>query len=77
MIVKDLVIEILNGAIENARRSGIQLDVSKQDLTIEHPQRSDHGDFATNLPLHSVWLVIGVMWISLFILSIAETFTKS
>ena len=51
MIVKDIVTEILYGAIENAKQLGIQVDIAKQDITVEHPQRSDHGDFATNLPL--------------------------
>ena len=51
MLVKDTIVKAVADALERAHRDGV-LNVDTVPLIeVERPNNSDHGDFATNLPL--------------------------
>ena len=50
-LVKDIILNIVAAAIEQARAEGVlQLEASP-NIQIERPSNPSHGDFATSLPL--------------------------
>jgi arginyl-tRNA synthetase len=51
MIVRHLILELLEEALGQAQELGLLPPGIPTDVTVEHPQSSEHGDFATNLPL--------------------------
>ncbi|MDP6494112.1 MAG: arginine--tRNA ligase, partial [Dehalococcoidia bacterium] len=51
MIARHLIIELLEQALEQAQKQDILPSGTSVDLSVEHPQSSEHGDFATSLPL--------------------------
>ena len=51
MIVRHLIIELLEKALEEAQKQDILPSSSSIDLSVEHPQSPEHGDFASSLPL--------------------------
>jgi arginyl-tRNA synthetase len=51
MIVRHLIIELLEKALEEARQQDILPSGTSVDFSVEHPQSPEHGDFATSLPL--------------------------
>ena len=51
MIVRHLIIELLEKALEEAQKQDILPSSAAVDFAVEHPQSPEHGDFATSLPL--------------------------
>jgi len=51
MIVRHLIIELLEQALEEAQKQNILPSSTTVDLSVEHPQNPEHGDFATGFPL--------------------------
>jgi arginyl-tRNA synthetase len=51
MIVRHLIIEMLEQALEEAQQQDILPGGTSVELSVEHPQSPEHGDFATSLPL--------------------------
>ena len=51
MIVRHIILELLKQALEQAQEQGLLPQGTPTDVTVEHPQSPEHGDFATNLPL--------------------------
>lgn len=50
-IVRDIIVERIRAALEEAQRQNILPLQTIPDVAVEHPQNSEHGDFATSLPL--------------------------
>ena len=50
-IIRDLIVEKIQVAIEEARREGILHLDTLPPIAVEHPSNPQHGDFATSLPL--------------------------
>ena len=50
-MLKDKLIELLNEAVKKAKGSGVIPAVDIPEITIERPQKPEHGDYASNLPL--------------------------
>ena len=51
MLVRDTIANAVAAALEQASRDGAISVDSVPDIEIERPNNSEHGDFATNLPL--------------------------
>ncbi len=50
-MIKHEIAALVRSAIEAAQRTGTLADIPPPDITIERPQRPEHGDYATNVPL--------------------------
>ena len=50
-IIRDLIVEKVQRAVEEARRGGVLLLDTLPPIAVEHPANPEHGDFATGLPL--------------------------
>ncbi|MCE2464440.1 MAG: arginine--tRNA ligase, partial [Dehalococcoidia bacterium] len=50
-IIRDLIVEKIRQAVEEAHRDGILRLDTMPDIAVEHPSNPEHGDFATSLPL--------------------------
>ena len=50
-MLKQKLIELLTQAAVKAQQSGKLPTVTLPDVTVEHPQNSEHGDYASSLPL--------------------------
>ncbi|CAI83277.1 arginine--tRNA ligase [Dehalococcoides mccartyi] len=50
LAIKNIIIESLSQAMEKARQEG-QIPALSVDISIEHPQKTNYGDYATSLPL--------------------------
>ncbi len=50
-IVRDLIVEKIRLAVEQAREEGVVSLASSPEIAVEHPANPQHGDFATGLPL--------------------------
>ena len=50
-IIRDLIVEKIRQAVEEANRDGILRLDTMPDIAVEHPSNPEHGDFATSLPL--------------------------
>src|SRR5438034_4830182 len=50
-MIKQEIAALVQAAIDAARRSGALADVPPADITIDRPQRPEHGDYATNVAL--------------------------
>ena len=51
MIVRDFISDLLTQALKRAQELGVLPNSTPIDISLEHPQNTDHGDFATSLPL--------------------------
>ena len=51
LAVKQRIIESIKQATVEAQKAGKLPGVPLPDISIEHPQKSEHGDYATSLPL--------------------------
>ena len=51
MIVRHLIVELLEQALGEAQEMGLLPPGTAPEVTVEHPQSPEHGDFATSLPL--------------------------
>jgi arginyl-tRNA synthetase len=50
-MIKQRIIELLAAAVSKAQESGQLPSVAVPEITIEHPQNTAHGDYASSLPL--------------------------
>ncbi len=50
-MIKQRIIELLAQAADKAQKSGKLPSVAVPEITIEHPQNPEHGDYASSLPL--------------------------
>ncbi len=50
-MIKQRIIELLAQAVGKAQESGKLPSVAVPEITIEHPQNPEHGDYASSLPL--------------------------
>ena len=50
-MIKQRIIELLTEAVNKAQESGKLPAVVLPEITIEHPQNPDYGDYASSLPL--------------------------
>ena len=50
-IIRDLIVEKIRQAVEEAHRDGVLRLDTLPDIAVEHPSNPEHGDFATSLPL--------------------------
>jgi arginyl-tRNA synthetase len=50
-MIKQRIIELLAAAVSKAQESGKLPPVAVPEITIEHPQNPEHGDYALSLPL--------------------------
>lgn len=51
LAVKQSIIESIKQAVIEAQKAGKLPEVPLPDVSIEHPQKAEHGDYATSLPL--------------------------
>ena len=51
VIIRDLIVEKVRRAVEEAQKEGVLRLDTLPDITVEHPSNPQHGDFATSLPL--------------------------
>ena len=51
MIIRDLIVDKIERAVEAARKEGILHLDTLPPVAVEHPSNLEHGDFATSLPL--------------------------
>ena len=51
LTVKQKLVDLLQQATKKAQKSAQLPSVSLPDVSIEHPQKPEHGDYASNLPL--------------------------
>ena len=51
MIVRQLIVELLEQALQEAQSKDLLPRETSVEVTVEHPQSPEHGDFASNLPL--------------------------
>ena len=50
-MIRDEVADLLRAAAGAAQAKGLLPDVALPDITVESPQRAEHGDYATNLAM--------------------------
>ena len=50
-IIRDLIVEKIQLALEEARREGVLHLDTLPPIAVEHPSNPEHGDFASSLPL--------------------------
>ena len=50
-IIRDLIVDKVQKALEEARTEGVLHLDTMLPIAVEHPANTDHGDFATSLPL--------------------------
>jgi arginyl-tRNA synthetase len=50
-MIKDKLVELLIQAVNEAQEQGKLPLVSLPQVTVEHPQNAEHGDYASSLPL--------------------------
>ncbi|NOQ18186.1 MAG: arginine--tRNA ligase [Dehalococcoidales bacterium] len=50
-MIKDKLVELLTQAVNEAQEQGKLPSVSLPQVTVEHPQNAEHGDYASSLPL--------------------------
>ena len=51
VIIRDLIVEKVRRAVEEAQKEGVLRLDTLPDIAVEHPSNPQHGDFATSLPL--------------------------
>jgi len=51
MVIKQRLIELLTGAASEAQKLGKLPSVTLPEVTVEHPQNPEHGDYASSFPL--------------------------
>ncbi|MDD5190298.1 MAG: arginine--tRNA ligase [Dehalococcoidales bacterium] len=56
-MLKDKLVELLSEAVQKAQAAGTLPDIAIPEITIERPQKPEHGDYACNLPLKLTRLV--------------------
>ena len=50
-VIRDEIAALLRGATEAAQHTGLLPQVTLPDVTVEPPQRAEHGDYTTNLAM--------------------------
>jgi len=50
-MIKDKLVELLTQAVKEVQEQGKLPSVSLPQVTVEHPQNAEHGDYASSLPL--------------------------
>ena len=50
-MIRDEILALVTQALEAAQAEGDLPRFATPDVTVEHPQRPEHGDFSANLPL--------------------------
>ena len=50
-LVLDVIVEMLNQAVAQARREGLLQLETVPEIQVERPANPENGDFATSLPL--------------------------
>ncbi|HXY75169.1 MAG TPA: arginine--tRNA ligase, partial [Dehalococcoidales bacterium] len=50
-MLSEKLVSLINEALVKAQKSGKLPQVAVPDITIERPQKAEHGDYASNLPL--------------------------
>ena len=51
MLIRDEIISLLEQALESAKHADAISSVPNHNITVEHPNRHEHGNFSSNLPL--------------------------
>ncbi|MCI0850198.1 MAG: arginine--tRNA ligase, partial [Chloroflexi bacterium] len=51
MMIKDEIAGMIEAAAKSAQEAGELPAVALPEIVVEHPQRAEHGDYATSLPL--------------------------
>jgi arginyl-tRNA synthetase len=51
MIFKQKLSKALEEAVLKAQKQGLLAFTAFPEVTVEHPQNKEHGDYASNLPL--------------------------
>ncbi len=49
--MRDLIIDLIKNAIDEAKKKGVIPEVVVEDIELERPRRREHGDLATNIAL--------------------------
>ncbi len=57
MLIRDEIILLLEQALKSAENAGTISSVPNHTVTVEHPNRQEHGNFSSNLPLKIQGLV--------------------
>ena len=57
MLIRDEIISLLEQALESAKHADAISSVPNHNITVEHPNRHEHGNFSSNLPLKIQGLV--------------------
>lgn len=57
MLIRDEIISLLEQALKSAENAGVISSVPNHTVTVEHPNRQEHGNFSSNLPLKIQGLV--------------------
>ena len=57
MLIRDEIISLLEQALTSAENAGAISSVPNHSVTVEHPNREEHGNFSSNLPLKIQGLV--------------------
>jgi len=52
-MLREILINLLTEAAKKAQREGKLPSVELPEITIERPQKAEHGDYASNFPLKS------------------------
>ena len=51
LTLKQNIIEIVTAAVREAQQQGKLPAVTLPEVTLEHPQKPEHGDYASSFPL--------------------------
>jgi len=57
MLIRDEIISLLEQALKSAERANAISSVPNHTIAVEHPNRQEHGNFSSNLPLKIQGLV--------------------
>ena len=57
MLIRDEIISLLEQALKSAEHAGAVSSVPNHTISVEHPNRQEHGNFSSNLPLKIQGLV--------------------
>lgn len=57
MLIRDEIISLLEQALKSAEHAGAISSVPNHTISVEHPNRQEHGNFSSNLPLKIQGLV--------------------
>ena len=54
-MIKQRIAELLRQAVDEAIEKELLPSAGLPDIAVEHPQKPEHGDYATSLPLRLWW----------------------